>query len=190
MRRWPWPWPPGIIRPAPLSPVLETGPIGPIGPRDGLELPGDATGCRVVGRFSMRGGATGPATGPVESRQQPFSRRLNGKGAVMNRLNGVDCDQGSGTGRNGHGQFAAGNPGGPGRPRRVTECDYLRTLTEECPPEMWRAICRRAVADALVGDGKARDWLSKFLLGNLAELPMLGAATTQPEGPNHDDRCR
>ena len=98
---------------------------------------------------------------------------------MMNRLNG----QQNGQHRNGNGRFAAGNPGGPGRPRRVAEIDYLRTLTEECPPETWRAVCRRAVADALAGDGRARDRLARFLLGNPAELPTLGADTRQPEGP-------
>jgi hypothetical protein len=104
----------------------------------------------------------------------------------MNRLNGVP----NGKDRNGNGQFAPGNPGGPGRPRRVAERDYLVTLTEECPPETWRAICRRAVADAEKGDAKARDWLSRYLLGNPAELPTLGAVTHQPEGPKHDDNHR
>ena len=94
----------------------------------------------------------------------------------MNRLNGET----NGEGRNGHGRFVPGNPGGPGRPRRVTERDYLVTLTEECSPEAWRAICRRAVADALAGDARARDWLARYLLGNPAELLTLGAATNQP----------
>jgi hypothetical protein len=92
----------------------------------------------------------------------------------MNRLSGELNGNGH---RNGNGQFVPGNPGGPGRPRRVTECDYLRTLTEECPPETWRAICRRAVLDAQEGDAKARDWLARYLLGNPAELPMLRATT-------------
>src|SRR5215510_12540897 len=94
----------------------------------------------------------------------------------MNRLGGTDSN-----GRNGAGQFAPGNPGGPGRPRRVAERDYLVTLTEECPPETWRAICRRAVADAKAGDSKARDWLSRYLLGNPAELPTLAASTLDLE---------
>jgi hypothetical protein len=63
----------------------------------------------------------------------------------------------------------------------VAERDYLVTLTEECPPETWRAICRRAVKDALAGDARARDWLSRYLLGNPAELPTLAAATRSPE---------
>jgi hypothetical protein len=95
----------------------------------------------------------------------------------MNRLNGHN-----GNGRNGKGQFAPGNAGGPGRPRRVAEHDYLRVLAEECPPETWRAICRRAVADAKTGDSRARDWLSRYLLGNPAELPTLMASTSYQEG--------
>jgi hypothetical protein len=63
----------------------------------------------------------------------------------------------------------------------VAERDYLLTLTEECPPEIWRAICRRAVADAEAGDSKARDWLSRYLLGNPSDLPTLTAATLDQE---------
>src|SRR5215467_6711680 len=98
---------------------------------------------------------------------------------MNNRLNGTCFGGQNGQHRNSGGQFTSGNPGGPGRPRRVAERDYLVTLTEACPPETWRAICRRAVADAEAGDAKARDWLSRFLLGNPAELPTLGAATSQ-----------
>jgi hypothetical protein len=77
------------------------------------------------------------------------------------------------TGRNDDGKFSFGNHGGPGRPRRVTERDYLLTLSEECPPETWREICQRAVRAAKAGDAKARDWLSRYLLGNPGELPTL-----------------
>jgi hypothetical protein len=95
----------------------------------------------------------------------------------MNRLNGHNAN-----GRNGKGQFAPGNAGGPGRPRRATECDYLRTLNEECPLETWAEICQRAVADAIAGDSKARDWLSRYVLGNPAELPTLKALASYQEG--------
>src|SRR5262245_44981111 len=104
----------------------------------------------------------------------------------MNRLN---CTLNR-EARNGRGQFAPGNPGGPGRPRRVAESDYLRALTEECPPEMWQMICRRAVAEALAGDAKARDWIGRYLLGNPSELPTLALATSKPEGPKHGDDHR
>ena len=97
----------------------------------------------------------------------------NGNGTVHTNGDGQQRSD-----RNGKGQFSEGNPGGPGRPRRVAEQDYVLALTEEVPPETWRAICRRAAADATAGDAKARDWLSRYLLGNPAELPILWAATS------------
>jgi hypothetical protein len=67
------------------------------------------------------------------------------------------------------GQFAKGNPGGPGRPRRAVEQEYLAVLSEAVPLDTWRAICERAAKDAKAGDHRARDWLSRYLLdGNLA----------------------
>ncbi len=74
-------------------------------------------------------------------------------------------------GRDARGRFAPGNAGGPGRPRRAVEADYLRTLATACPPERWAKIVARAVADAEAGDAPARAWLSKHLLG--ADPPSL-----------------
>ena len=68
-------------------------------------------------------------------------------------------------GRDEQGRFATGNPGGPGRPRRAIEREYLATITEACPPDAWTDIVRRAVDDAKAGDAKAREWLSRFLVG-------------------------
>lgn len=68
-------------------------------------------------------------------------------------------------GRDGRGRFAEGNAGGPGRARRATEREYLAALSEACPPDTWRAIVARAVADAEGGDAKAREWLASYLLG-------------------------
>lgn len=65
-----------------------------------------------------------------------------------------------------NGTFATGNKGGPGRPPRAIERDYLLTLSECCPPDIWREIVQRAVEDAKQGDGKARDWLAAYLVGN------------------------
>jgi hypothetical protein len=67
--------------------------------------------------------------------------------------------------RTARGQFAEGNPGGPGRPRRATERAYLAALSDACPPETWREIVARAVADAKDGDAKARSWLAAYLVG-------------------------
>jgi hypothetical protein len=68
--------------------------------------------------------------------------------------------------RDGRGRFAAGNRGGPGRPRRATEAEYLRALSHIVSVEDLRAIARRAVADAKKGSARARDWVSRYLLGD------------------------
>src|SRR3954452_16912219 len=63
------------------------------------------------------------------------------------------------------GHFAPGNPGGPGRPRRAVERDYLAALSEAVTLAEWQEIVRSAVLAAKQGDGKARDWLTRYLLG-------------------------
>ena len=62
------------------------------------------------------------------------------------------------------GQFAAGNSGGPGRPKRQAGEDYLQTLSERVPLALWAEIVDKAASDAAAGDAKARDWLSKYLM--------------------------
>lgn len=69
-------------------------------------------------------------------------------------------------GRTSDGQFAEGNPGGPGRPRRATERVYLAALSDACPPDTWREIVAQAVTDAKAGDAKARSWLASYLIGS------------------------
>lgn len=84
-------------------------------------------------------------------------------------------------GRDENGRFTAGNPGGPGRPRRAIERQYLAALSDAIPLDEWRAIVSRAVQDAKDGDAKAREWLSRYALGaepltftQLAALEHLG----------------
>lgn len=64
-----------------------------------------------------------------------------------------------------NGTFAPGNPGGPGRPRRAVEADYLRTLADAVPQDTWREIVERAVIAAKNGDAAARTWLTRYLIG-------------------------
>jgi hypothetical protein len=71
----------------------------------------------------------------------------------------------NGAGRTRDGKFAAGNPGGPGRPRRAAEREYLTVLAEACSLDDWRAIVATAVASARNGDPKARAWLASYLVG-------------------------
>ncbi len=94
----------------------------------------------------------------------------------------------SGATRAARGRYAPGNPGGPGRPRRPVEADYLRTLADACPPTTWREVCDRAVEDARAGDGKAREWLSRYLLGpepspnKIASAPLTELAAAEVAG--------
>ncbi|NLF73135.1 MAG: hypothetical protein GX575_29215 [Candidatus Anammoximicrobium sp.] len=68
-------------------------------------------------------------------------------------------------GRKLNGRFALGNPGGPGRPPIARERRYAETLATVCTVDDWREICERAVKDAKAGNRHAREWLSKYLLG-------------------------
>jgi hypothetical protein len=63
------------------------------------------------------------------------------------------------------GRFKKGHKGGPGRPRRVVELDYLLTLSDAVPPDRWRKIIERAIVDAENGDAKAREWIGNYLMG-------------------------
>lgn len=63
------------------------------------------------------------------------------------------------------GRFATGNCGGPGRPRRPVEQQFLAVVTEECNLSDWREIVQKAVSMAKAGDHKSRDWLARHLIG-------------------------
>jgi hypothetical protein len=83
--------------------------------------------------------------------------------------------------RDGGGRFALGNQGGPGRPKRATEAEHLQGLSCIVSVEDLRAIARRAVADAKKGSARARDWVSRYLLGVPAQKP--------PARPDHRFRA-
>jgi hypothetical protein len=70
-----------------------------------------------------------------------------------------------GNGRDSGGRFAKGNSGGPGRPRRSVEREYLAALSEELSLTRWQKIVRKAIDDAETGDWRAREWLAKIALG-------------------------
>jgi hypothetical protein len=67
------------------------------------------------------------------------------------------------------GRFVTGNAGGPGRPRRAVEQDYLAALLDTVPLTRWMNIVARAVEDAEKGDARARSWLSAYLLARQPE---------------------
>lgn len=68
-----------------------------------------------------------------------------------------------------NGTFAPGNSGGPGRPKRAVERDYLLKLTTGCSPEDWQEIIEKTVSMAKEGDAKSREWLASYLLGSPAK---------------------
>jgi hypothetical protein len=77
------------------------------------------------------------------------------------------------------GRFLAGNSGGPGRPRRVIETDYLTALSEAVSLDAWCAVVGKALEQAQSGDAKAREWLSTYLLprpGDTMQLTRMAAA--------------
>jgi hypothetical protein len=85
---------------------------------------------------------------------------------------------------NGHdarGRFVAGNPGGPGRPRRTVEFDYLAIMAEVVTPDEWRAVVKDALYRAKNRDARARDWLGKYLIG--ASVLVRVAPGAMPEEP-------
>ena len=79
------------------------------------------------------------------------------------------------------GRYAPGHGGGPGRPARATETQYLDTLQDACPLDKWKRICARAVTDALKGSRHARDFLAKFLLPSADALAGIRARREDTE---------
>jgi len=70
--------------------------------------------------------------------------------------------------RTSDGRFGIGNAGGPGRPPRETEASYLETLRTTVTLSDWTAICERACSDAKAGNARAREWLTRHLIGEKA----------------------
>lgn len=68
--------------------------------------------------------------------------------------------------RDKRGRFVVGNPGGPGRPRRAIEREYLAAISEAVSLDDWRAIVGQAVKAAKEGDDKARAWLARYVIGD------------------------
>jgi hypothetical protein len=89
-------------------------------------------------------------------------------------------------GRTTNGRFAVGNPGGPGRPRRAVEADYLAALGDAVPLDRWKAIVERAVTDAEQGDAKAREWLSRYVTGGMPTGLTSLAAYEAADGIDHE----
>ncbi|WP_435022781.1 hypothetical protein TA3x_005856 (plasmid) [Tundrisphaera sp. TA3] len=85
-------------------------------------------------------------------------------------------------GRDTAGRFATGNLGGPGRPRRAVELDYLMALADVVDLDAWREVVRVALVQAAGGDAKARDWLAGYLLGPARPDTLLNLAADDLAG--------
>jgi hypothetical protein len=83
-----------------------------------------------------------------------------------------------------NGHFAAGWRGGPGRPKRVTEVQYLASLSDAVPLETWDRIVRKAVEDALTGDRHARAFLANYLIGRPKQAVEVLAPDGEGYGPD------
>jgi hypothetical protein len=84
--------------------------------------------------------------------------------------------------RDGDGRFRAGNPGGPGRPRRAVESEYLATLSDAVPLRTWKTIVKKAVKDATAGNRHAREWLGNYLIGRADRASLLDLAAKELVG--------
>lgn len=67
--------------------------------------------------------------------------------------------------RDEHGRFKKGWTGGPGRPRREVEEQYLSATIARVPVEEWQKVIDKALTQAIAGDSEARKWLSDYLMG-------------------------
>jgi hypothetical protein len=91
------------------------------------------------------------------------------------------------SGRQAGGRFATGNAGGPGRPRRAVEVEYLAALNEVVSIDDWKEIVLYAVREAKNGDPKAREWLAKYLVDGIGN-PLFQLAVRERQGRSVDDR--
>jgi hypothetical protein len=66
--------------------------------------------------------------------------------------------------------FKLGWRGGPGRPRRSVEAEYLRIGTDALPPDKVRAILAKLAGLAEQGDVRAAQVVLRFLYGDDAVL--------------------
>lgn len=78
------------------------------------------------------------------------------------------------------GRFISGYAGGPGRPKRATETDYLDATIESVSLADWKKIAGKAKDDAINGDATARKWLSDYLLGKPTDRVQVSGPDNAP----------
>jgi hypothetical protein len=68
------------------------------------------------------------------------------------------------------GKFLPGTTGGPGRLPLAKEHEYLDILRTQVSSEQWCSVVQKAVSQAIDGNWRARQWLSKYLLPPIATI--------------------
>lgn len=84
--------------------------------------------------------------------------------------------------RGARGRFVKGHCGGPGRPRRQTEVEYLTTMRETISLQDWAEMVRAMVARAKKGDVQAFQCLCKFNLPAVMPEQPVVYDDPEPEG--------
>lgn len=121
------------------------------GTGDGIDALRDALGHIIDGDAALRDALAAVNTPIKRGTQEDNMTRTN---------NAANTD-----GRDAAGRFARGNPGGPGRPRRAVESDYMRALTDRVTPDVWASIVDAVVDAARGGDVRAATWVARYVLG-------------------------
>lgn len=87
--------------------------------------------------------------------------------------------------RDNKGRFAPGNQAANGRkPALSYNKIYQSMLQEGCSPKDWKQIVERAVRDAKNGNANARQWLSKYLIGEPSVALQAVQINQYPSEPN------
>jgi len=81
--------------------------------------------------------------------------------------------------RSANGQFKKGTAAGPGRPLDPIR-NNLKSLYSVCKKSDWRQIVSKAVEQAIDGDAKARDWLSKYMVADPIQVHLLRELEDHP----------
>lgn len=74
------------------------------------------------------------------------------------------------------GRFVKGHSGGPGRPRRHTEAEYIEATVGQVSLAKWQKVVNKALDDAMAGDRHARQFLADYLLGKPPQILELRGA--------------
>lgn len=76
--------------------------------------------------------------------------------------------------RDASGKFIKGKPGGPGRPPRATEAEYLDALKESLPLDRFKKIVDAYAKRAERGDTRAAEVLFKHVLPQVSRVEHSG----------------